>query len=237
MCGRFILNSPLVELQRAFEFSETPNMMARYNIAPTQRVAMVRRRHPGREMTILLRQDETGTGRELVTARWGLVPSWAKEIRTAGLLINARAETVSTKPAFRSAFKARRCVIPSDGFYEWQQQPKGPKQPFLIRRRDGQPFGFAGLWEVWRDPATGEEVTSCTIITCEPNEVMAPLHNRMPVILDPADYDRWLDPARPDAEDLLRPCPDEWLELVPVSARVNNVRNDDPDLTQPVQAT
>jgi putative SOS response-associated peptidase YedK len=191
------------------------------------------RQRPGRAMTII-RQASEGRGRELVTARWGLVPSWAKDLRIGSSLINARAETVASKLAFRQAFKARRCIIPSDGFYEWQRRADGPKQPYLIRRRDRQPFGFAGLWEVWRDKAVGEEITSCTIITCEANAVLAELHDRMPVILDPADYDRWLDPGVPGAEELLRPCPDDWLEVVAVSTRVNNVRNDDAGLIEPL---
>jgi putative SOS response-associated peptidase YedK len=144
-------------------------------------------------------------------------------------MINARAETVAEKPAFR----ARRCVVPASGFYEWRRRGKGPKQPYLIRRRDGQPMGFAGLWETWTDPATGEIVTTCTIVTCAPNELMAELHDRMPVVLDPADYGAWLDPADPRGADLLRPCPAEWLEAVPVSTRVNSPANDYESVIQP----
>ena len=147
-------------------------------------------------------------------------------------MINARAEGVAEKPAFRAAFKARRCIVPATGFYEWQRRAAGGKQPFLIRRRDGAPLGLAGLWEAWTDRETGEEVTTCTIVTCEPNALMAKLHNRMPVILDPADYDAWLDPAQGGTE-LLRPCPEEWLEVVPVSTRVNSPRNDDATIIQP----
>jgi putative SOS response-associated peptidase YedK len=139
---------------------------------------------------------------------------------------------VTERPAFRAAFRARRCIVPASGFYEWRRRGGGPKQPHLIRRKDGEPMGFAGLWEAWRDPASGEELVTCAIITCEPNALMAELHDRMPVILDPDDYDAWLDPERGGLE-LLRPCPAEWLEAVPVSTRVNSPRNDDPGLIQP----
>lgn len=134
---------------------------------------------------------------------------------------------------FRDAYKRKRCIVPASAFYEWKRTA-GIKIPHVLRRKDGQPMGFAGLWETWTDRATGEVVTSCTIVTTRPNAMMAELHDRMPVILDPADYDRWLDPAVPDADELLRPCPDDMLEAVPVSSRVNNPRNQGPDLVQPV---
>jgi putative SOS response-associated peptidase YedK len=140
---------------------------------------------------------------------------------------------VADKPAFRSAFRARRCIVPASGFYEWRRQGRGPKQPYLIRCREREPIGFAGLWESWEDRGTGEVVETCTIITCAPNELMAELHDRMPVILDPADYERWLDPSVPGAEELLRPCPAEWLEAMPVSTRVNSPANDDESIIQP----
>jgi putative SOS response-associated peptidase YedK len=148
-------------------------------------------------------------------------------------MINARAEGVSEKPAFRAAFRSRRCVVPASGFYEWRRRGRGPKQPYLIRRKDGAPLGFAGLWETWHDRTSGEEITTCTIVTCAPNELLAELHDRMPVILDPGDYDRWLAPEAPGAEELLRPCPAEWLEAVPVSTRVNSPANDDASILQP----
>jgi putative SOS response-associated peptidase YedK len=148
-------------------------------------------------------------------------------------MINARVEGVADKPAFRSAFRSRRCIGPASGFYEWRRQGRGPKQPYLIRRKDGEPIGFAGLWESWEDRTTGEVVETCTIITCAPNELMAELHDRVPVILGPADYDRWLDPSLPGSEKLLRPCPAEWLEAVPVSTRVNSPANDDESIFRP----
>jgi putative SOS response-associated peptidase YedK len=159
-------------------------------------------------------------------------------------MINARSESVADKPAFRSAFARRRCLVLVDGFYEWQQHgvPKGgKKQPYRIRRRDGQPFAFAGLWESWKGPKGGPELDqpleTATIVTTDANEVLKPLHHRMPVILAPEDYDAWMNPETPKdaAEALLRPCPEDWLEAYPVSTRVNNVRNEDASLVEPAE--
>jgi putative SOS response-associated peptidase YedK len=247
MCGRYLNNADPDLIARAFgldEFSQTARdlggraLRPRFNIAPTQLVPVVRNRTAEGQRLAIIRRADGAAERELVTVRWGLIPSWARDPAIGNRMINARAETVAEKPAFRAAFKARRCVVPASGFYEWKRQGRGPKQPYLIQRRDGQPMGFAGLWETWADPATGEVVTTCTIVTCAPNELMAELHDRMPVILDPADYDAWLDPADPRGADprgaeLLRPCPAEWLEAVPVSTRVNSPRNDDPSVIQP----
>ena len=234
MCGRYLLRADTRLLERAFgitEFSETPRDLARFNIAPSQSVAIVRNR-PGRELTII-RRDDGSAERELASVRWGLIPAWAKDPAIGNRMVNARAEGVSDKPSFRAAFRSRRCIVPASGFYEWQRQGRGPKQPHLIRRKDGEPLGLAGLWERWHDRASSEAVETCTIITCAPNELMAELHDRMPVILDPADYDRWLDPEALGAEELLRPCPAEWLEAVPVSTRVNSPANDDESILQP----
>lgn len=232
MCGRYMLMDDPALLERTFgfaEFSDLPrHLEPRFNIAPTQPVPIVRSA-PRRRLDIV---REVGGIRELVIARWGLIPAWAKDAAIGSRLINARAESVAEKPAFRAAFRARRCIIPASGFYEWRRRGSGPKQPFLIRRKDKQPMGLAGLWESWTDPKTGEVVTSCTIITTEPNALMAELHDRMPVILDPADYGAWLDPGRGGPE-LLRPCPEAWLEAVPVSTRVNSPRNDDETIIQP----
>jgi putative SOS response-associated peptidase YedK len=238
LCGRYLLRADPALLERAFgfEFSQTARDLAadlrpRFNIAPTQLVPIVRN-HPGRDLTII-RQSAGDGGRELVAARWGLIPAWAKDPAIGNRMINARAESVAEKPAFRAAFRARRCVVPASGFYEWRRRGKGPKQPYLIRRPGGAPLGFAGLWEAWTDRETGEEVTTCTILTCPANMLMAELHDRMPVILDPADYDAWLDPGRSGGPELLRPCPEEWLEAVPVSTRVNSPANDDETIIQP----
>ncbi len=221
MCGRFLLRASPEAIIRAFEVSERPNLRARYNVAPTQTVPIVRRKQ----------EDE---GRELVLVRWGLIPVWAKDTSIGNKLINARAETVATMPSFRSAFRKRRCLIPADGFYEWKKVDGG-KQPMLIQRKGGDLFAFAGLWEWWKGPEG--PVESCTIITTEPNAVTAPIHNRMPVILDPADYDRWLDVELIGVAELLRPCPADWLEAYPVSQRVNRPQNDDASLAEPLAAS
>ena len=240
MCGRYLLHADPELVARAFglEFSQTGRELGagvlrpRYNIAPTQHVPIVRNRAEGPKLAIIRRADGTAE-RELVVVRWGLIPEWAKDPAIGNRLINARAEGLAEKPAFRAASRSRRCVVPASGFYEWRRQGKGPKQPFLIRRKDGQPMGFAGLWETWTDRTTGEVVTTCVIVTCSPNELLAELHDRMPVVLDPKDYDAWLDSGDARGAALLRPCPAEWLEAVPVSTRVNSPANDDEGLVEP----
>ncbi len=222
MCGRYTLTTPLEGLRAVFLFEESPNLAARYNIAPTQEVPVIRR----------------GVGddsRHLALLRWGLIPSWAKEASIGSRMINARAESVAEKPAYRTAFRRRRCLIPADGFYEWQARPSGPKQPYLISPVAGGPFAFAGLWERWTDKAHGEPVESFTIVTTEANRRLAAIHHRMPVVLAPADHQAWLDPASSlDALlALLRPAPEDAFDAAPVSTRVNAVRNDDPSLIEP----
>jgi putative SOS response-associated peptidase YedK len=223
MCGRYMLTSPVEALRQLFMFEQRPNLMARYNIAPTQEVPIVR-----------LTRDRAA--RELIMVRWGLVPFWADDLAIGNRLINARCETVHTARAFREAYGRRRCLVPADGFFEWQKQGK-LRQPFLIERKDRAPFAFAGLWERWRG-ADDAVVRSCTIITCPANELVAPLHDRMPVILAPEAHAQWLDPNT-DARGLLTPCPSAWLESYPVNPRVNSPKNDDPDCIQPavVQST
>lgn len=227
MCGRFALMTSTEQLALVFEVNETavsalPHSVARYNIAPTQPVAAIRLAENGQ--------------REFTFFHWGLIPSWAKEMKIGSRMINARSETVAEKPSFRAAFKRRRCLIPADGFYEWQKQAGG-KQPMFIRPAEGEarPFAFAGLWEVWRDP-DGSALQSCTILTTTPNELMAPIHNRMPVIVEPEDCDQWLHPE-PNPElglHLLRPYPAEKMTAYPVSTIVNNPRNETPDCIRPI---
>lgn len=214
MCGRFLLTTPLSELARLFLADGGGNLPPRYNIAPTQDIAAVR--------------VEEGA-RRLVALRWGLVPSWADDAAMGGRLFNARSETAAEKPAFRAAFRARRALIPCDGFYEWRAQGKGIKQPYVIRRRDRAPFALAGLWERWRDLET------LTILTVAANAVMRPLHERMPAILPSEDWPAWLDPETPlgALTAMLRPAPDDGLDAVPVGPRVNSVRNDDPSCLEP----
>ena len=179
-----------------------------------------------------MRPAEQGSGRELALLKWGLIPFWAKDAKIASSLINARAETVATKPAFRAALKKKRCLIPADGFYEWQAIPgQKTKQPYLINVRDVPVFAFAGLWEHWTSP-DGTRVDTFTIITTDANELMQQVHTRMPVILDRADYALWLDRDVQDSQEvlpLLKPFPADRMQLIPVSTLVNSPRNDKPE--------
>jgi putative SOS response-associated peptidase YedK len=221
MCGRFTLTSPVQVLAAQFNLPEVAALEPRYNIAPTQPVAAVRA--SGEAMV-----------RELALLQWGLIPFWAKDPEVGARLINARAETVGEKPAFREAFRRRRCLVLADGFYEWQKQDGG-KQPFYVRMRDGSAFAFAGLWERWKGPEGNIE--SCTLLTTQPNELMRILHNRMPVILEAKDYDLWLDPGIRQTDlllPLLRPFSAEEMEAYPVSRRVNSPDNDDPRCIVPL---
>ena len=214
MCGRFTLTVSARVLADLFGVEDLPDVRPRYNIAPTQSVLMVRGTSEA--------QPEFGE------ARWGLIPGWAKDAKIGARMINARAETVADKPAFRSALRRRRCLIPSDGFYEWRKLAGG-KQPYLIRFTDGSPFAFAGLWERWHD-SDGQAIDSCTIITTTPNDLVAHLHDRMPVILPSRHHSEWLgsDTFAPERlAELLQPCPASGMEAYPVSKRVNNPANDD----------
>ncbi|MDX1540107.1 MAG: SOS response-associated peptidase [Geminicoccaceae bacterium] len=219
MCGRFLLTSPLEAVHELFHVPERPNLGARYNIAPTQDVPVVRR-------------TRDGGGRELAMVRWGLVPFFAKDPSVGNRMINARLEGLASKPAFREPVRRRRCLIPADGFFEWRKDGR-KKQPYLIRRKDGGLFAFAGLWDVWRGP-DGRSLHSCTIITGPANELVAPLHGRMPVILGSDDHERWLNGDLEAALGLLEPCPSDWLESFPVSPRVGSPANDDPELIRPL---
>jgi putative SOS response-associated peptidase YedK len=221
MCGRFTLTDPDQDLAVQFNLPDIPDMQPRYNIAPTQPVAAVRLSPESRV-------------REMVLLHWGLIPFWAKDPKIGNRMINARSETVADKPAFRAAFKRRRCLVVADGFYEWQKQDGG-KQPFYIRRQDGQPFAFAGLWEFWK----GEDervIESCTLLTTTPNELIRPLHNRMPVILHSKDYGLWLDPEAeaPALQQLLIAHPTDQMDAYPVSRYVNSPENDDPRCIEPL---
>ena len=226
MCGRFTLRAPADQLALLFGLSDEPVTVPRYNIAPTQPVALVR-------MNASLQE------REWALAIWGLIPSWSKDPSIGSRMINARSETVAEKPSFRAAYKRRRCLIATDGFYEWQKIEKR-KQPHFITMVDDRPFAFAGLWEQWSGP-DGSELESCTILTTEPNELMAPLHNRMPVIVDPLDYEDWLGSGRDDPREhlailphLLRPYSSEKMKTTPVSTFVNSPRNEGADCILPI---
>jgi putative SOS response-associated peptidase YedK len=226
MCGRFTQQRPSAELAALFgaeDLAESPG--GRFNLAP-QQLGLV----------VVERED---LRRAIVPYRWGFIPSWAKDPRIGNRLINARAETVAVTPAFRASFLKRRCIVPADGFYEWQRLSSRLRQPNLVRRVDGLPMEFAGLWSIWRDPTQpeAEPVRTFSIITTAANATLAPIHDRMPVLLAPADRDRWLAPTPADPGELiglLRPAPDDLLELFPVSRRVNDVRNEGPELVLPV---
>jgi putative SOS response-associated peptidase YedK len=219
MCGRYMLTTPVDALRQMFLFTERPNLAPRYNIAPTQEVPIVR---PTRD----------GAGRELIMVRWGLVPYWADDPKIGNRLINARRESVARTAAFREAYQRRRCLVPADGFFEWQKDGR-TRQPLVVRRKDQAPFAFAGLWERWPQPGGGV-LRSCTIITCPANELIAPVHDRMPVILATEDYERWLDPSRADGRELLEPYPAAELEAFPVNPRVNSPQYDDPECIAPL---
>ncbi len=223
MCGRFTLSAPAAILAELFHLVESPAWAPRYNIAPTQ---------PAPTVVRLSNQEH----RQFRLLQWGLIPSWAKDPGVGAEMINARAETAATKPAFRAAFRKRRCLVLADGFYEWQRQGRR-KQPHYIQLRDGRPFAFAGLWEHWEGP-DGVRIDSCTLLTTEPNDLIRQLHNRMPMILEPKDYEIWLDPDLQKADllqPLLRPYPNEEMVAYPVSTRVNSPANDNPDCTTPLR--
>ncbi|MBM3516322.1 MAG: SOS response-associated peptidase [Alphaproteobacteria bacterium] len=221
-----MLTLPTEVVRRLFDLDERPNLQARYNIAPTQDAPVVRLAHGGAR-------------RELRLMRWGLVPSWAKDIKLGARHINARAETAATVPAFRGAFAQHRCLVPADGFYEWLKSDKA-RRPFRIGLKGFALFAFAGLWERWRQPGGGDTVRSFSILTTASSPGLAWLHDRMPVILDPADHAAWLDPAAPASAvaALLRPYPEDRFEWYEVGPRVNKHDNDDPRVLLPaVQGT
>jgi putative SOS response-associated peptidase YedK len=226
MCGRYTLSSTGDELALLFDLSEVPSLPTRFNVAPTQETAVVR-------------VVEPGAPRHLDFLRWGLVPYWAEDPSIGNRMINARAETVADKPAFRWSFRKQRCLIPTDGFFEWKKEGK-LKQPYHIRRQDRRPFAFAGLWARWK-PKDGDGgfLDTFTILTTESNELIRPLHDRMPVILDRESFDLWLDPAVDDRarlQELLVPYDGSVMETVPVSRTVNSPAYDGPDCVAPLVA-
>jgi len=225
VCGRFTLTAPGEDIAEAFGLDEVPVLAARYNIAPTQEIVVVRRLGPGEP-------------RRIVLLKWGLTPAPTSRGGRPPLLINARAETADEQPAFRDALARRRCLIPADGFYEWSGTERS-RRPFHIRLRNGRPFAFAGLWQPLAPPAAGGPAGACTILTTEPNDLLRTIHDRMPVILPPEGYERWLDPAlrSPLAlHDLVEPYPADAMTAIPVSTRVNDPRTDDAECLRPLSA-
>ena len=221
MCGRFTLTTSKQQLAEAFaEFAPPKSISPRYNIAPSQPVAVV---------------PNTGQN-QIDFFIWGLIPSWAKDPKIGNRLINARAETLAEKPSFRAAYRRRRCLVLADGFFEWRKQSDKTKVPMYIQMASQTPFAFAGLWEEWHSDY-GDQLLSCTIITTEPNELLASIHNRMPVILPPEAFDQWLDPAEQPAsrlQPLLQPFPADQMAAYPVSTFVNNPRNESEQCIAPL---
>jgi putative SOS response-associated peptidase YedK len=222
MCGRFTLTIDPAELQDVYgEYSFPSQFSPRFNIAPTQPV-------------LAIPNDGNKAANFFV---WGLIPSWAKDLSIGDRLINARAETLAEKPAFRGSYKYKRCLVLADGFYEWKAQPgTKSKVPYFVYLKSRQAFAFAGLWDEWNGP-DGSQVKSCTIVTTTPNRLMAPIHNRMPVILSPDAYAQWLDPAVQSPDNLaalLKPFPAEEMAAHPVSTFVNNPKSDQPECVVPV---
>lgn len=221
MCGRYALTATPEEVQALMGYLDEEIFPPRYNIAPTQPVAIVR-----------LVEGKT----RFALVRWGLVPSWVKDPKSFSLLFNARSETAAEKPSFRAAMRYRRCLFPVSGFYEWRRGPGKEKQPYWIKPKGGGLVAFAGLWETWSD-SDGGEIDSACILTTSANETIAPIHDRMPVIVAPDDFDRWLDVREftPDeVADLLRPAPVDLFETIAVGQGVNAARNDNPSLIDPL---
>ena len=223
MCGRMTQQRPTSELAEIFDAEDRIDAPGgRYNLAPTDEAAVV------------VQRDES---RAIVAYRWGLIPHWSQSANTGNRMFNARAETLDRNSAFRYAFAKRRCLVPADAYYEWKRVGK-VRQPYAIARPDGRPIALAGLWAGWKDEDTGEVIRSFTIITTSANDMMSPIHDRLPVMLPDAAWHRWLDPGRVEGEalaelkGLLVPSQEDWLELYPVSRRVNDVRNNGPDLVE-----
>jgi putative SOS response-associated peptidase YedK len=221
MCGRFTLKAPPRTIQEHFLLPEIIDLPPRYNIAPSQNIAVVRKLP---EMNF----------RQLDMLRWGLIPHWAKDMKIGYKMINARGETLAQKPSFRAAFKKRRCLVVADGFYEWQHSGSS-KQPYFVHFKDNSFFGFAGLWESWNSP-DGNIMESCTIITTLPNELIKEIHDRMPVILHPEQYELWLHASSPEQSllNLIMPYPADEMAVYRISTEVNSPQNDSPNCILPV---
>lgn len=221
MCGRFALGAPPFSIIEFFNIDKLIDFEPSYNIAPTQSIPAII-------------HDKDSNQRTMKMLHWGLIPFWSKDNSISSRLINARSETVAEKPSFRNAFKHKRCLIPTTGFYEWEKKSK-LKQPYYIKVRDEQLFAFAGLWEHWENDVKGE-IESCTILTTEANNLINPIHDRMPVILNPNDYDMWLDTditEKETLEPLLKPYLSENMTMYPISRDVNNPLKDNPRIIEP----
>jgi len=247
MCGRYASARKRIELLEEFSVQSDrvpEDLRPDYNVAPTKAIYAVMTRQPDdRDGAADEARADTTVQRQLRVVRWGLVPFWAKDIKIGSRMINARAETVAEKPAFRRAFAGRRCLLPADGYYEWQQQAGGPKQPIYISRADGSSLAFAGLYELWRDPSVPPDdpdawLWTSTVITTSAPDELGHIHDRMPMVIDPASWADWLDPANHEVSDLrslLTPAAVSGLRTYPVSTAVNSVRNNGPSLIEPIE--
>jgi len=228
LCGRFARFSPAHIFRMLFQLNEFIDIPPQYNISPGQDIYAVR--------GIIMRDEQARTAsadsnydKEVVSFKWGLIPFWAKDPTIGNRMINSRSETVTEKPSFKTAFKNHRCLIPTDGFFEWQKQKDGGKQPYFIHMKSDEPFAFAGIWDRWKSPEE-QIIESCSILTTEPNSLLQPIHNRMPVIIDPNDFEQWLNPSNTDIEelkDLLKPFDAKKMAAYPVSTYVNSPSNKD----------
>jgi putative SOS response-associated peptidase YedK len=238
MCGRYALTTSAEVLAQLFRAAINFELRYRYNIAPTQMAPVARPQQ----------DDSSGGKSEIAELRWGLIPSWAKDPSIGSRMINARSETAAEKPSFRSAFKRRRCLVPASGFFEWKELAddksgkggRAKKQPYYIYRADEQPLVMAGLWESWTDPESNKPLETYSILTTDANEQLRELHDRMPAILEPEQFDAWLDPGQNDAaslKSLLKPVADGVLAMHPVSTRVNSPKHDEPSLVKRVDAS
>ena len=229
MCGRFTLRTPTPVLAKVFGVGNMPDLTTRFNIAPTQDVGVIRAPQSVKG------EVPSAEVREFSLLRWGLIPSWAKDIKIGSRMINARSETAATKPAFRAAFKKRRCLVIADGYYEWEKVGK-KRIPFFIRMAEEQPFAMAGLWEIWKgDGEPAEPIQSCTILTTDSNELTTPLHDRMPVILREEHWELWLDAEMQESDplmQLMQPFPSDEMTMSEVGTFVNNARNEGPECLQ-----
>ena len=217
MCGRFVLTTPASELATCFRLDELVDIVRRFNIAPGTDIPAIRHSPDGKRVMHLL--------------RWGLVPHWAKDPSIGARLSNARGETLTEKPSFRDAFKRRRCLVPADGFYEWKSEGK-QKQPYYFSMKSGEPFALGGLWESWRAP-NGDILRTCCLITTEPNEIMLPVHDRMPVIVSPDDYETWLTGEPDNVQALVKPYQTDGMQAWAVSKRVSRASEEGADLIVP----
>jgi len=228
LCGRFLLVSSSKELAEQFQLDETPEITPCYNVAPSQEIAAIRLRH-----------DTRTDRRELIFLRWGLIPSWSKDPAISERLINARSETVESKPAFRSSFKKRRILIPANGFYEWKRTQSGARQPYLISFEKFGLLAFAGIYDEWKSPS-GDVTRSCAIITTQSNDLIKSIHDRMPVVVPTKDYELWLestDTASEDFKKLLKPLSGDSFRITEVGMKVNRPDYDNPDCIEPLKTS